>query len=89
MKKQLIAGIALMVFAFAGAAFTANKSLQTWHYIQKPGECKQIIVTNCNTMASNLCREEDPDEVDTTLYQVYQSLHPTNPALCQTQLFRP
>ncbi|MGJ1285091.1 DUF6520 family protein [Sphingobacterium spiritivorum] len=81
MKKRLFIGLGLLGVAFSGAAFTANKTLQTNHYIQKPNNCQQIPVTECEVAATPLCSYDD----GTGTYNVYQLR--SNAAQCNTPLF--
>jgi len=83
MKRNILAGLTLMVFAFTGAAFTANKTLQANHYLQKPGECKAIPQTQCQSVAT-------PDECwrtdgATTIYRVNNTR--ISPSQCSQPLF--
>lgn len=81
MKKRLFIGLGLLGVAFSGAAFTANKSLQANHYIQKPNNCQQIPMTTCVKPPSNDCKYTD----GTGTWNVYEFR--TNSAQCNTLLY--
>lgn len=81
MKKKIFIGLGLLGVAFSGAAFTANKSLQANHYIQKPNNCQQIPLTECGLNNTPVCTYNDGSGT----YNVYQSR--SNAAQCSTQLF--
>lgn len=84
MKKKIFIGFGLLGIAFTGAAFTANKAKMANHYIQKPGQCVELITTtNCDTESSNECLESD----GTGPWPVFETR--INPAQCETPLFRP
>lgn len=83
-KNKVFFGLALLGIAFSGAAFTANKTMQMTHYIQKPGECIALnATTNCDLESSNPCEEND----GTGDWQVFESQ--ANPTQCATPLSRP
>lgn len=81
MKKRLFIGLGLLGVAFSGAAFTASKSLQANHYIQKPNNCQAIPVTGCDRPTTVECLFSD----GTGTWNVYEFR--TNAAQCNTQLY--
>lgn len=81
MKKRLFIGLGLLGVAFSGAAFTANKSLQANHYIQKPNNCQEIPLTGCDEPETVECLYND----GTGNWNVYKFR--TNAAQCTTLLY--
>lgn len=82
MKRNVIfSGLALIAFAFTAAAFTAKQTSLANHYIQNPGSCDPIPVTNCNTTATNPCLVNDQ--------QVFENQNPEDETKCITALKRP
>lgn len=82
-KNKVFFGLALLGIAFSGAAFTAKGSLQTSHYIQKPGECKMISNTGCVENRPTQCQAQDPEEL-TDQYPVF--LNQSSASSCSTPL---
>lgn len=85
MKRKFLAGIMLLFFALSGAAFTAKKSSQEFHYLQKEGECKQIPVTICDENLPFQCTMNDPDD-NTGPWRVNEQQ--VDEETCETPLFR-
>lgn len=79
-KNKVFFGLALLGIAFSGAAFTANKTMQSNHYIQKPNECAAIPETTCETPENDNCLRSD----GTGTYQVFEQQ--VNPSTCDQPL---
>lgn len=79
MKKNLFFGLALFGVAFAGAAFTSKRGLQTPHYILKSGVCEAIPNTGCEDPGQTCFYNEAG-----VSYPVYQNQ--TSEQACNTRL---
>lgn len=80
----MLFGLLLAGVAFSAAAFTAKETVLANHYIQKPGECKAIPVTNCIPNNQVACFASDAGVGSFRVYQVQ-----LNDEECDVPLFLP